>query len=178
MDVRAAWQAIIDSLGYNPKDPHLAGTPDRVARFMADWHTVGKPPPPLTTFPNDGTDEMVLVGGIQFYSMCAHHALPFCGEAAIGYIPGQRIVGLSKLARVVDHYARRFQVQEGLTKEIADHLERELAPVGVGVVLRAEHLCMSMRGIQKPGHRTVTSDLRGALRGKPEARAEFLALLG
>lgn len=178
MDIESAWRNIIVGLGYKADGPHLSGTPKRVARFMEQWHTVGKEPPKLTTFPNAGTDELVIVGGIRFHSMCAHHGLPFFGVAAVGYIPEASIVGLSKLARVVDHFARRFQVQEELTAQIAGYLETELRPVGVGVVMQAEHLCMAMRGIERPGHRTTTSDLRGALRGKPEARAEFLALLG
>lgn len=177
--IEDAWYKLVTELGYDAaEDPHLRDTPARVAKFMRSWHTKLSEPPPLTTFPNDGTDEMVAVGGIVFYSMCAHHGLPFYGTASIGYVPRDRIVGLSKLARVVDHFARRFQVQEQITRDVAGYLEDELRPHGVAVVLRAEHLCMSMRGIQKPGHRTITSDLRGVFREKPEARAELLALLG
>lgn len=172
-----AWTAIIKGLNYNGADPHLRDTPKRVARFMTEWHTAGKEPPTLTVFPNQGYDEVVAVGGIQFYSMCAHHGLPFFGTASIGYIPGNSVVGLSKIARVVDHFARRFQVQEQLTSEVAEYLEAQLVPKGLGVVLRAEHLCMAMRGIQKPGHSTVTSDMRGVFRNKPEARAELLQLV-
>lgn len=178
----AAWASIIDALGYNATSPHLKDSPQRVARFMREWHTRRNAPPKLTTFPNAGYDEMVAVGGIPFYSMCAHHGLPFYGTAAIGYLPragcdGGRIVGLSKLARVVDHYARRFQVQEELTRDVSDLLERELKPLGVGVVMRAEHLCMSMRGIQRPGHFTVTSEMRGVFRESASARAELLSLV-
>lgn len=177
MIIEKAWKELLTDLGYDTANGHLLDTPRRVSKFMKQWHTVGAEPPILTTFANDGTDEMVAVGGITFYSMCAHHGLPFYGTASVGYIPGERIVGLSKLARVVDHFARRFQVQEQITRDVAAYLEQELKPRGIGVVVRAEHLCMSMRGIQKPGHQTITSDMRGAFRDRPEARAELLALL-
>ena len=175
--VTRAWRDLIVALGYDLKDPHLQDSPARVARFLAEWHTNEQPrPAKLTTFPNRGYDQMVVVGGIRFYSMCAHHGAVFSGVAAVGYVPGARIVGLSKLARIVDHYARRFQTQEDLTKEIADCVEVSLAPQGVGVLLHAEHQCMSMRGIKSPGHWTVTSDLRGVIRKEHDARAEFLSL--
>lgn len=176
-DIAAGWSTVIKALGYDANNAHLKDTPMRVARFMSEWHTEGQAPPTMTVFPDGKYDEMIVVGGISFYSMCAHHGLPFFGTAAIGYIPNGRIVGLSKLARVVDYYARRFQVQEKLTGQVAQFLEDKIQPLGVGVVLRAEHLCMSMRGIQRPGHHTVTSDMRGVMRSKPEARAEFLAML-
>jgi GTP cyclohydrolase I len=132
-----------------------------------------------TTFPNDrGYDELVVVRDIDFHSLCEHHLLPFVGVAHVGYLPGERIVGISKLARVVDHFARDLQVQERLTKQVADWLERELAPKGVGVVLEAEHMCMSLRGAVKPGTRTVTSALAGLVRDDPRTRQEFLALTG
>jgi GTP cyclohydrolase IA len=179
LTVTEAWRCLFEALGYDPEDPHLADSPGRIARFMAEWHTKeGTQPPKLTTFPNEPrVDELVAVGGLQFHSMCAHHGLPFFGTAAIGYIPGDRILGLSKFARVVDHFSRRFQVQERLTSEVATYLAEELKPKGLGVVMQAEHLCMSMRGIRARGHFTVTSDLRGAFRDKPEARAELLTLL-
>lgn len=167
----------IRALGYDLNDPHLLDTPTRVARFQRAWHTIGKEPPPLTTFPNDGADEMVVVDTIRFYSLCSHHGLPFLGNAHIGYVPSDRLLGLSKFARVVDYFAHRFQVQERLTKQVADYLAVALEPKGLGVVLRAEHLCMSMRGVERPGHRTTTSDLRGAMRD-PAARAEFMGLVG
>ena len=149
------------------------------ARFLLDWHTNGgrSPEPVCTSFPNGDYDEVVLVGGIDFHSLCAHHALPFWGTAAVGYLPGEKQAGLSKLARAVDHFSRRFQTQERLTHEIADYVQRELSPRGIGVVLRAEHLCMSMRGIRKPGHHTTTSDLRGVFRDNPAARTEFFSLV-
>ena len=172
------WTHVLRGLGYSLSDPHLRDTPGRVARFLHEWHTNGSEPPKMTVFPSAGCDEVVAMGGIRFYSLCAHHGLPFSGTAAVGYLPGKSIVGLSKLARVVDHFSRRFQVQERLTRDIADYLGRSLKPRGVGVVLRAEHYCMSMRGIQKPGHFTVTSEMRGVFRRKPEARAELLSLVG
>ena len=137
------------------------------------------PPSPFTatTFPNDGGyDQLVVARDIPFHSLCEHHLLPFVGIAHVAYLPGERIVGLSKLARVVEWFARSLQVQERLTTQVADWLERELAPQGVGVVLEAEHLCMSLRGVQKPGATTVTSALHGAIRDDPRTRQEFLAL--
>ena len=130
-----------------------------------------------TTFPNDeGYDELVLVGPIPFHSLCAHHLLPFHGVAHVGYLPGERIVGLSKLARVVELFARDLQLQERLTTQIAGWLAEQLQPKGVGVVLEAEHLCMSLRGVQKFGAKTVTSALHGLVRDDPRTRQEFLAL--
>jgi GTP cyclohydrolase I len=132
-----------------------------------------------TTFPNDeGYDELVLARDIPFQSLCEHHLLPFHGVAHVGYLPGARIIGLSKLARVIELYARRLQVQERLTTQIAGWLCDELAPKGVGVVLEAEHLCMSLRGVQKSGARTITSALHGVVRDDPRTRQEFLALAG
>jgi GTP cyclohydrolase I len=130
-----------------------------------------------TTFANeDGYDELVLVREIPFHSLCMHHMLPFHGLAHVAYLPGERIVGLSKLARVVEMFARDLQVQERLTTQIADWIEEELRPKGVGVVLEAEHLCMSLRGVQKFGATTVTSALQGQVRDDPRTRQEFLSL--
>ena len=130
-----------------------------------------------TTFPNDGDyDELVVAREIPLHSLCEHHLLPFVGVAHVAYLPGERIIGLSKLARVVDYFARSLQVQERLTTQVADWLERELAPKGVGVVIEAEHLCMSLRGVQKHGASTVTSALRGLVRDDPRTRQEFLEL--
>ena len=131
----------------------------------------------LTTFPNDeGYDELVLARAIPVHSVCEHHMLPFLGTAHVGYLPGQRILGLSKLARVVELFARRPQVQERLTKQVADWLQTHLRPRGVGVVIEAEHLCMTVRGVRAGGASTITSTLLGALREDPRSRAEFLAL--
>jgi GTP cyclohydrolase I len=131
----------------------------------------------MTTFANEeGYDELVVVRDIPFHSLCMHHLLPFHGTATVAYIPGERIIGLSKLARVVDLFARDLQVQERLTKQVAGWLELRLKPKGVGVVLHAEHMCMSLRGVQKPGTRTTTSALHGLIREDARTRAEFLAL--
>jgi GTP cyclohydrolase I len=133
----------------------------------------------LTTFPNDeGYDELVLARSIPVRSVCEHHLLPFVGTAHVGYLPADRILGLSKLARVVEHFACRPQVQERLTKQIADWLRAQLAPKGVGVVIEAEHSCMTLRGVQATGSTTVTSSLQGLLRDDPRSRAEFLGLAG
>jgi GTP cyclohydrolase I len=133
----------------------------------------------MTTFPNDeGYDELVVVRDIRFQSLCMHHVLPFYGVAHVAYLPADRILGLSKLARVVDLFARDLQLQERLTIQIAGWLQQQLQPKGVGVVLEAEHLCMSLRGVQKPGAKTVTSALQGLVRDDPRTREEFLSLTG
>jgi GTP cyclohydrolase I len=166
---------LLAALGADLDDESLAGTPRRIARMYAELLTPGPLHP--TTFPNDGGyDELVVARAIPFHSLCEHHLLPFIGVAHVAYLPGERIIGLSKLARVVESYARALQVQERLTTQVADWLQRELAPKGVGVVLEAEHLCMSIRGIQKPGATTVTSALHGLVRDDPRTRQEFLAL--
>jgi GTP cyclohydrolase I len=131
----------------------------------------------LTTFPNDEDyDELVLASGIPVHSVCEHHMLPFLGTAHVGYLPGRRILGLSKLARVVELFARRPQVQERLTVQVADWLQTHLQPRGVGVVVEAEHLCMTLRGVRTGGSTTTTSTMRGVLREDARSRAEFLAL--
>jgi len=133
----------------------------------------------LTTFPNDeGYDELVLARDISFRSVCEHHLLPFQGVAHVGYLPAHRILGLSKLARVVDRFARDLQTQERLTMQVADWLDRHLAPRGVGVVLEADHTCMSVRGVRAEGSRTFTSALHGILRDDPRSRQEFFSLTG
>jgi GTP cyclohydrolase I len=130
-----------------------------------------------TTFPNtDGYDELVIAKSIPFSSLCEHHLLPFHGVAHVGYIPNESIVGLSKLARIVEHYARDLQVQERMTKQIATWLESNLDPKGVGVVLEAEHQCMTIRGVQAAGSKTITSAMTGLLRSDMKTREEFLAL--
>jgi GTP cyclohydrolase IA len=180
VDVTAAERAVADllvALGQDPDDEHTADTPARVAAAYAELLTPR--PFSLTTFPNDeGYDELVLARDIPFHSLCQHHLLPFTGVAHVGYLPGDRILGLSKLARVVELFARGLQVQERLTKQVADWLQDQLAPKGVGVVLEAEHLCMSLRGVQARGSRTVTSALHGLLREDFRSRAEFFALAG
>lgn len=154
-------------------------TPGRAARALIEM-TSGYDvdiPALFTTFERDGYDEMVVVRDIPFVSLCEHHMLPFTGRAHVGYIPDERIVGLSKLARLVDAFARRFQVQERLTAQVADALDEHLRPVGSIVVVEAEHSCMSCRGVRVSGTSAVTSSVRGAIRDKPEARAEAMALL-
>jgi GTP cyclohydrolase IA len=178
IDVEAAERAAADlvrALGMDLRDPSLAATPRRIAHAYAELLTPREFN--LTTFPNDeGYDELVLARAISFTSICEHHLLPFSGIAAVGYLPDHRIIGLSKLARVVELFARRPQVQERMTKQIAGWLDTHLRPRGVGVVLNAEHSCMTVRGVQARGSTTITSALLGTLRTDPRSRAEFLAL--
>jgi GTP cyclohydrolase I len=180
VDATRAERAIADlliALGQHPDDEHTADTPRRVAAAYAELLTPRSFS--LTTFPNDeGYDELVLARDIPFHSLCQHHLLPITGVAHVGYLPGDRILGLSKLARVVELFARGLQVQERLTKQVADWLQEQLAPKGVGVVVEAEHLCMSLRGVQARESRTVTSALHGLLREDMRSRAEFFALAG
>ena len=168
---------MLRALGGDLTAEGLRETPRRVAEAYAELLT----PPAFraTTFPNeDGYDGLIVAQAIPFHSLCTHHLLPFRGLAHVGYLPGERIIGLSKLARVVERFARDLQIQERLTVQIADWLQDELEAAGVGVVLEAEHMCMSLRGVQQPGARTVTSALRGAIRDRAETRQEFLALTG
>jgi GTP cyclohydrolase IA len=180
VDLAGAERAVHDllvALGQDPSQEHLAATPGRVARSFTELLTPRDFN--LTTFPNDeGYDELVLARGIPFHSVCEHHLLPFHGVAHVGYLPGARILGLSKLARVVELFARRLQVQERLTRQVADWLDEHLDPKGVGVVLDAEHMCMSLRGVQATGARTITSTLHGVLRQDSRSRQEFFALTG
>jgi GTP cyclohydrolase IA len=172
---RAAHDLLV-ALGADLESDHLRETPRRVARAYAEL--LSPRPFNATTFPNDeGYDELVIVGEIPFQSLCAHHLLPFKGKAHVAYLPGERLVGLSKLARVVELYSRRLQLQERLTTQVADWLDEHLQPRGAGVVLEAEHLCMSLRGVQTAGSNTVTSALRGALKEDARTRQEFLSLI-
>jgi GTP cyclohydrolase I len=171
---RAAGQ-FLRALGISIDTEGLQGTPGRMARAYAELFSPR--PFELTTFPNDeGYDELVMVRSIPVRSVCEHHLLPFVGVAHVGYLPGGRIVGLSKLARIVEHFACRPQVQERLTKQVADWLQDHLDPKGVGVVLEADHTCMTLRGVQAPGARTVTSTLLGILRDDRRSRDEFFSL--
>jgi GTP cyclohydrolase I len=170
-----AARELLLALGEDPERDGLRDTPRRVAKAYAEL--LDPQPFNPTTFANDEDyDELVVVRGIPFHSLCEHHMLPFHGFAHLAYLPGDNIIGLSKLGRVVDMFARRLQVQERLTNQIAVWLEEHLEPKGVGVMLEAEHLCMSLRGVQKPGTLTVTSALRGLVRDDPRTRQEFLAL--
>jgi GTP cyclohydrolase I len=173
---RAA-QQFLDALGVPTASESLRGTPLRMAKAYAELFAPR--PFALTTFPNDEQyDELVLARSIPLRSVCEHHLLPFVGVAHVGYLPGERILGLSKLARVLEHFACRPQVQERLTTQVAGWLQDQLSPKGVGVVIEAEHTCMSLRGVQATGASTVTSSLRGLVRTDPRCRQEFLALTG
>jgi GTP cyclohydrolase I len=178
VDISAAELAVTDllaALGHDVGDEHNSDTPRRVAAAYAEL--LSPPPFTLTTFPNEeGYDDLVLARDIPFRSLCRHHLLPFHGVAHVGYLPGERILGLSKLARVVELFSSDLQVQERLTKQVADWLQEHLAPKGVGVVLEAEHLCMSLRGVRANAARTVTSALHGLLRDDGRSRQEFFAL--
>lgn len=173
-DAEKAAAALLDALGIERVGP-LEGTPGRIARAYAELLTPREFS--MTTFPNDeGYDEMVIARDIPFTSLCEHHLLPFMGTAVVAYLPGERILGLSKLARVVELFSRRPQVQERMTTQIAHWLNENLAPKGVGIVLRAEHTCMTVRGVGARGATTVTSSLLGHLRDDARTRDEFLTL--
>ncbi len=177
-DLQAAERAAVSfltALGVDLSSEATAETPRRMARAYAEMLAV--PGFDMTTFPNDqGYDELVVVEAIPLRSLCEHHMLPFTGTAHIGYLPTDRILGLSKFARLVSFFASRPQTQERMTKQIADELRQRLEPQGIGVVIVAEHACMSQRGARAHGARTVTSALYGALRDDPALRGEFLAL--
>ncbi|ASO17974.1 GTP cyclohydrolase I FolE [Actinoalloteichus hoggarensis] len=177
----AAVRELLLACGEDPDREGLQETPARVARAYQEMFAglFTDPDAVLDKTFDEGHDELVLVSDIPVYSYCEHHLLPFHGSAHVGYIPNKegRVTGLSKLARVVDLYARRPQVQERLTSQVADALVRKLNPRGVIVVMEAEHLCMSMRGVRKPGARTTTSAVRGLLRSSPSSRAEALDLI-
>jgi len=173
---RAAGE-FLEALGVSLDSEHLRATPGRMARAWAEMLTPRVFD--MTTFPNEEQyDELVVVRDIPVRSICEHHLLPFTGHACVGYLPGDRIVGLSKLARIVEYFACRPQTQERLTKQVADWLQENLAPRAVGVVVTAEHSCMTVRGVHSIGASTVTSTLLGHLRNNPGARQEFLALAG
>jgi GTP cyclohydrolase IA len=180
LDLEAAESAaklFLDALGLDLSREHLADTPRRMAHAYAELLTPRAFQP--TTFANDeGYDELVLARDIPIRSVCEHHLLPFVGVAHVGYLPGDRILGLSKLARVVELFAHGPQVQERLTKQVADWLQSQLEPKGVGVVIQAEHTCMTLRGVQATGATTMTSTLLGLLRTDARSRSEFLALTG
>jgi GTP cyclohydrolase IA len=173
--VERAARDLLAALGADVDADGLRETPRRMADAYAELLTPA--PFNLTTFPNDETyDELVVVRDIPFHSLCMHHVLPFHGVAHVAYLPAERILGLSKLARVVELFARDLQLQERLTVQIARWLQQHLQPKGVGVVLEAEHFCMSLRGVQKPGAKTVTSALHGVVRDDSRTRGEFLSL--
>jgi GTP cyclohydrolase IA len=179
--IERAIREILLAIGEDPERDGLADTPARVARAYAEQFAGlrQRPADVLTTVFDAEHDEMVLVRDIELFSVCEHHLTPFFGRAHVGYIPNEKgqLTGLSKLARLVDLYARRPQVQERLTSQIADALVHGLEPRGVIVVIEAEHLCMAMRGVRKPGAKTVTSAVRGSFRDSDSTRAEALSLL-
>ncbi len=177
VEAERAAEAFLHALGISTDSPSLRSTPRRMAQAYADLFTAR--PFDLTTFPNDeGYEQLVLARGLPVRSVCEHHLLPFTGVAHIGYLPGEHILGLSKLARVLEYFAARPQVQERLTKQVADWLTKHLKPQGVGVVIEAEHTCMTLRGVQARGTTTVTSTLLGMLREDARSRQEFFALAG
>ena len=180
VDLPAAERAAADllrALGVATDDEHLRATPGRMARAYAEL--LSPRSFDLTTFPNDEAyDELVLARDIPVRSVCEHHMLPFVGVAHVGYLPDERILGLSKLARVVELHAHRPQVQERLTTQVADWLHTHLRPRGVGVVVEAEHMCMTLRGVRAAGATTITSSVRGVVRDDGRSRAEFFALAG
>ena len=180
LDLPRAERAVAEllaALGQDPATEPLLDTPRRVAASYAELLT--PTPFTLTTFPNhEHYDQLVLARAIPFTTLCQHHLLPFTGHAHLGYLPADRILGLSKLARVVELFTHRLQLQERLTTQIADWLQTNLAPKGVGVVLQAQHQCMTLRGVHATGAHTITSSLHGLLRTNPHTRQEFLALTG
>ncbi|HZP57390.1 MAG TPA: GTP cyclohydrolase I FolE [Dehalococcoidia bacterium] len=177
--IERAVREIIEAIGEDPGREGLARTPERVARMYAELFEGLRmdPQDELGVVFDVAHDEMVILKDIPFYSICEHHFMPFHGTAAVGYIPDGRVVGVSKLARLVEGYARRPQLQERLTGQVADALMGALEPDGVAVVIEAEHLCMTQRGIRKPGSRMVTSATRGTFRKNSVTRAEFLSLV-
>lgn len=178
--VEKAIKELLYAIGDNPEREGLKETPKRVADMYEEIYSGihSNPVEVLKCFNEDFCEEMVIVKNILFYSMCEHHLLPFCGVAHICYIPAPgRLLGLSKLARVVELYARRLQLQEKMSSQIADFLEQELDAAGVAVIIEAEHMCMSMRGIKKNGTKAVTTALRGKIKTDPTLRAEALDLL-
>lgn len=176
-----AVRALLASLGADLSREGLRDTPERVARMLTEL-TAGENEDPselLAPMFSEEHDEMIIVRDIPFYSLCEHHLVPFVGQAHVGYIPNKlgQVTGLSKLARVVDVVSRRLQMQERLTTQVADAIEKGLDPRGVIVVVEAEHLCMSMRGVQKPGHTTVTSAVRGIFRENAATRSEAMSII-
>jgi GTP cyclohydrolase IA len=178
--IERAVREMIEAIGEDPQREGLVGTPERIAEMYAEiFGGIGvDPAEELAVSFDEGHQEMVVLRDVPFYSMCEHHLLPFHGVAHVGYIPNGRVVGISKLARVVEVLARRPQLQERLTGQIADTIVRGLRPEGVAVVIEATHLCMAMRGVRKPNSRVVTSAVRGLFQRAPATRAEFMALIG
>jgi len=179
-DAESAVRRLLNYVGEDPERQGLRDTPRRVAQslaFLTSGYQVNVDDILGRAVFGERYDELVVVRDISFYSLCEHHLLPFFGLAHVGYLPQGRIIGLSKLPRLVDAFARRLQVQERMTSEIADALQRHLEPRGVAVVLEADHLCTMMRGVQKSGNRTITSSMTGIFRRDPRTRGEFMSLI-
>lgn len=179
--IQKAVREILEAIGEDPQREGLLQTPERIAEAYAELFSgLSQDPKEVLSvgYQKPAGQEMVVLRDIPFYSVCEHHLLPFHGVAHVGYVPSTKVVGVSKLARVVEILARRPQMQERLTSQIADTIMESLSPRGVAVVIDAEHLCMTMRGIQKPGSRMVTSANRGVFRKRTETRAEFFSILG
>lgn len=177
--IQKAVLEILEALGENPQREGLQDTPQRVAKMYAELLDGMRQDPSehLKSIFHEKYDEIVLLRDIPFYSVCEHHLMPFIGKAHVAYLPAGQVLGVSKLARVVDTFARRLQLQERLTEQIADFLMKNLKPQGVTVVIEASHSCMTIRGIQKPGAVMVTSALRGIFKSDPRSRSEVMALL-
>ena len=170
---------ILEAIGEDPAEERVRGTPERVARMYGELFAglTVDPAEYLRGSFEEGHQEMVVLRDIPFFSMCEHHLLPFHGAAHVGYVPDGRLAGVSKVARVVEAFARRPQLQERLTSQIADCIDENLDPSGAGVVIEAEHLCMTMRGVRKPGSRVTTSAMRGSFQKQDRTRSEFLSLV-
>lgn len=174
MQTEALIEQLLLNIGEDPNREGLADTPNRYNRFIDEFFN--DKPFHVTVFENNTYDEMVIQSGITFYSLCEHHLLPFFGQGVIAYIPDKKIIGLSKLSRILDHFSRRLQTQENLTTQVADFISEKLNPKGVGVTLASRHLCMEMRGVKKPATATTTSCLKGLLKTNSATRNEFLQL--
>lgn len=174
MNIEHHVTAILKLIQEDSQREGLRQTPKRYSRFLKEFTTPTTFHP--TVFASEGYDEMVVQTDIPFYSLCEHHLIPFFGTGTIAYIPDRHIIGLSKLARTLEHFSRNLQNQERITSQVADYLQTTLQPKGVGVVIHARHLCMEMRGVQKPGAQTSTSALRGYFKSRPQTRSEFMTL--
>lgn len=173
-----AIDVLIREIGEDPDREGLADTPRRFAKAMLELTSQTNEDPSdvlSTTFAGDGYDQLVVVSDVPFHSLCEHHMLPFSGTVTVGYLPGERVVGLSKIPRLIDGYSKRLQIQERFTRQIADAIDDRLEPAGVGVIVTGHHTCMSMRGVRSSGWMT-TSSMLGALRNNPATRAELMSL--